>query len=266
MISNKSNKFNTFIYTNISLIKKGPIDSILNETYAIAQLEKYNIKVPKIYNYSPGIIEMEFIKGDTISSLYKNGLLTSELLESIFITLDKLHSIPIEENSNINNSTIKNWILKKFINRVVSIDNSIINVIKDWLNVYTVNTVCYTHGDPWFPNIIYGNNEIVFIDPRGSCCDINTILNDRNYDYAKILQSLLGYDSIIFGFKEPNNKNELIKVFIKHLDSKLILYNTIKYYACMLMIGSNIFVEDQIKSKVIDLVYNILNDKSYINS
>jgi hypothetical protein len=50
MISNKSNKFNTFIYTNISLIKKGPIDSILSETYGIAQLEKYNIKDKYLYD------------------------------------------------------------------------------------------------------------------------------------------------------------------------------------------------------------------------
>ena len=55
---------------------------------------------------------------------------------------------------------------------------------------------CMIHGDPVFTNVIKTQTGIKFIDMRGKTVD-NTIYGDRNYDYAKILQSLMGYDFIL---------------------------------------------------------------------
>lgn len=54
------------------------------------------------------------------------------------------------------------------------------------------------HGDPVFTNILLTHeSRAVFIDPRGKLGDHITPLGDRVYDYAKVLQSLIGYDEIL---------------------------------------------------------------------
>jgi hypothetical protein len=56
------------------------------------------------------------------------------------------------------------------------------------------------HGDPVLTNILCADHqEIKFIDMRGHIGEKLTIVGDRNYDYAKIYQSLLGYDHILAG-------------------------------------------------------------------
>ena len=54
------------------------------------------------------------------------------------------------------------------------------------------------HGDPILGNIIKkNNNELIFLDPRGSLQNNFSIYGDVNYDFAKIYQSLTGYENII---------------------------------------------------------------------
>lgn len=58
------------------------------------------------------------------------------------------------------------------------------------------------HGDPVFSNAILSQDEhrVSFIDVR---CQLNgtlTLEGDLNYDFAKVLQSLLGYDHAVFMF------------------------------------------------------------------
>ena len=54
------------------------------------------------------------------------------------------------------------------------------------------------HGDPVFTNIIINEyGKIKFIDMRGKVGDKLTIQGDWLYDWAKIYQSLIGYDEIL---------------------------------------------------------------------
>jgi hypothetical protein len=53
------------------------------------------------------------------------------------------------------------------------------------------------HGDPVFTNVFLTENGIKFIDPRGKIGDSNTIFGDVYYDFAKVYQSILGYDFIL---------------------------------------------------------------------
>ncbi len=53
------------------------------------------------------------------------------------------------------------------------------------------------HGDPVFTNILINNfGKIKFIDMRGKVKDTLTIHGDYLYDWAKMYQSLIGYDEI----------------------------------------------------------------------
>ena len=71
------------------------------------------------------------------------------------------------------------------------------------------------HGDPVFTNIIvniYG--KIKFIDMRGKLGEKLTLYGDWLYDWAKIYQSLIGYDEILLE-KTINSeyKNDMIEHF-----------------------------------------------------
>lgn len=54
------------------------------------------------------------------------------------------------------------------------------------------------HGDPVFSNILIDKfGKIKLIDPRGVVGKKTTIYGDIFYDYAKVYQSLLGYDEVM---------------------------------------------------------------------
>lgn len=261
-----TNIFNTITIEDDNIIKVGPSETIKKELYGLLELSKY-INVPKVINFNQGTIIMEYINGETISSIFLKGQLNTILFENILNIIDNLHNIKNDEiNESLINFKIKQWIIDKFNYRMELLDYKnnhcveLYHKLHNWLNIYQVNTVGYTHGDLWFPNIIYSfNKNIVFIDPRGCSFKNNTIINDINYDYAKLLQSLLGYDALLYEINEPHNKNDLLSFFKNYLSNKSIDYNTILYYSCMLMLGSNLFIKENKKIEVIELINKILN-------
>jgi hypothetical protein len=56
-------------------------------------------------------------------------------------------------------------------------------------------------------------DEYKFIDMKGLIGNTNTLSGDKLYDYAKILQSLIGFDSILYD-KEINDQYN--KIFIDY--------------------------------------------------
>ena len=56
------------------------------------------------------------------------------------------------------------------------------------------------HGDAWFANILLTpTNELRFIDMRGQVSGELTLNGDAYADWAKLCQSVLGFDEIVFG-------------------------------------------------------------------
>ena len=56
------------------------------------------------------------------------------------------------------------------------------------------------HGDPVFTNVLIDTNDgIKMIDMRGRVGDELTVYGDIFYDYAKVYQSLIGYDHVLMG-------------------------------------------------------------------
>jgi hypothetical protein len=55
--------------------------------------------------------------------------------------------------------------------------------------------ICYIHGDPQFSNILYNKatGDFIFIDPRGYFGN-QDVFGIRDYDLAKVLFALSGYD------------------------------------------------------------------------
>jgi hypothetical protein len=76
------------------------------------------------------------------------------------------------------------------------------------------------HGDPVMTNIMINQyGKIKFIDMRGKIGNQLTIYGDIYYDYAKLYQSLIGYDEILM---EKNINIEYKKKMIRKMEDIII--------------------------------------------
>ena len=123
------------------------------------------------------------------------------------------------------------------------------------------------HGDPVFTNVFQTKTEIKFIDMRGRLGEELSIYGDIYYDFAKVYQSLLGYDFII-------NDAELDNVYcdklIKHFESRFLFeeLNNIKLITASLfftLIPLHSYSEERI-NKYFKIIKNLLNDYTNSNS
>ena len=93
---------------------------------------------------------------------------------------------------------------------------------------------CVIHGDPVFTNVIKTESGIKFIDMRGKTTK-NTIYGDLHYDYAKIHQSLMGYDFILNNIEiNDGYLKTLRKIFFTHCDVSNINLLTASLYFTLL--------------------------------
>jgi capsule biosynthesis phosphatase len=178
------------------------------------------------YDENNKMYSMEKINGLTVSNLYLSELLTPETLKHIMNSIKRIHSTFIENkdidiSTNISkNLNIYSNYLDKIIKRYESYDYSTFpnsNVIYDDLKIklkkyeeYKEGHFSIIHGDPVMTNIIINNfDKIKFIDMRGKLGSIVTIYGDSLYDWAKLYQSLIGYDKILLN-KDVSEKYENI--------------------------------------------------------
>lgn len=156
------------------------------------------------YNENNQWYSIERIEGITISELYMSQELTDSVLYYIMSTLNRIHSsvtkvIDIDIYKNYNYKLKQRFLPENYMN--LSDAQEIYVVLSKYLIDYEKNNrgiPCVIHGDPVFSNIminVYG--KIKMIDMRGKLGDQYSIFGDGLYDYAKIYQSLCGYDEVL---------------------------------------------------------------------
>lgn len=204
--------------------------------------------IPKILNYTEKSYEMELLDAHPLYTHF-NTLHDDKdklnIIDDLIIILDNLHSQTIQNNEIMDQkidvqSDIKIECLDKVINRISkikpvldyfnNIDGKIeyVNGIKI-LNYDTVLDKCYQivkesqsinsytiiHGDCQFSNILYGKNKLFLIDPRGYFGKTR-LMGIPEYDYAKILYALSGYDEFnsdpYFSIDNIQNNNITFKI------------------------------------------------------
>ena len=149
--------------------------------------------------------KIEKVNGLTVSILYVSNLLTLITFKSIMNSIKRIQSCECNENSNIN--IYENY-SKKLEKRYASYDysqfqnhNEIFNEINNYLKDYEKSKkgkISVIHGDTVLTNIIINEyQKIKFIDMRGKMGSELTIYGDWLYDWAKLYQSLIGYDNIL---------------------------------------------------------------------
>lgn len=165
-------------------------------------------------------IIMEKIEGIPYSYMFVNDLLSFKDIDSLIVNLQKIHS-QTEQQENIN--IYVNY-YTKLKNRYETYNYSCFD---DSCDVYTKLTNSLQkyentkqgiktriHGDPVFTNIFKTlTGEMKFIDMRGKMGDVYTIYGDKFYDYAKVYQSLCGYDFILKDKTFTETANSVKKYF-----------------------------------------------------
>lgn len=219
--------FNLITFKENKVIKQGDLSG---ESFWYKNIPKtfYNF-IPTIYQSSEKEIVMEKINGIPVSYLYINKSFTFKNLSDILAAIDKLHSFSINEKDYIDiygnyskkiNKRYNNAIYSKFLDSKIYFDKIIKLLLK--YESKNLGSVSIIHGDPVFTNIFLKNDGCLnFIDPRGSIANKRTIYGDSTYDYAKIYQSLNGYDNILL----DSNIDQLycennIKYFEKYIIKK----------------------------------------------
>jgi capsule biosynthesis phosphatase len=161
---------------------------------------------PVFFGHNGDSYTIEKIQGLTVSDLYISELLSPTSLKHVLNSIRRIQSIPIQDAND--NTLIYSNYAKKLTKRFIDYDYS---QFEDYDVVYDKLLTCLTeyenqnlgkktiiHGDPVFTNIFINNyDKIKFIDMRGCQGDICSIYGDWLYDWAKLYQSLIGYDEIL---------------------------------------------------------------------
>lgn len=179
---------------------------------------------PRLISYTDTSLELEMIQGINFSTMYVNNILTTEHLQHLFNKIELLHG-NIESNEthygypNLSKKLIERVKLYDYISYGISNDDilelnqKLIQIEKEGHKNVMI------HGDCVFSNILLTDSgDLKFVDVRGIVGEKKTCYGLNLYDYAKIYQSLIGYDEILMDKKiKKSYKDTMIKLFKEHV-------------------------------------------------
>lgn len=215
--------FNTIESTSVQTCKKSS-DDLSGEIYYYLNIPNQIKDIfPVMLNYDENSkwYEMEKVNGIPISKLYLDQELTKDQLYHIFGSIVRIQTCNIE-NKYVDIYQNYCYKLKK---RYEEYDYSkfkdseiIFNELYNKLENYEKNQlgkITVIHGDTVFTNILINEfGKIKFIDMRGKQGNELTINGDWLYDWAKVYQSLVGYDEILESkYVNLEYKKSLIEYF-----------------------------------------------------
>ena len=200
---NETRKFNNIVEKTYSTVVKESLknDVIDGEIYYYKNIpSEVRGMFPKLIDYGENFYEIEKINGLTFSSLYTSKILNENHILNLLNDIKKLHQIKgtndCHYQHNYNGKVKERYSGYDYSNFHES--DTLFNEIIEWSKKYTIDECCMIHGDLVFTNTILDEyNTIKMIDMRGKLGDDTTIYGDSFYDYAKIYQSLIGYDFIL---------------------------------------------------------------------
>lgn len=176
---------------------------------------------PKVYEAKDNKLVLENINGVNYSYLYTSKSLNLKDLKILFKNLKKindsfkpsLNNIYLNYSSKLKSRYNNNKTLYNQIPNSKEIFNDLVNRLT-YYELHKMGQPSIIHGDPVFTNILKTETGIKFIDMRGKLGEKITQTGDFYYDYAKIYQSIIGYDCILNDIEIDNlYTNKFIKWF-----------------------------------------------------
>jgi capsule biosynthesis phosphatase len=204
-----SNNQNVLYKKDRILVKEGPESSLEGEIFFYKHAPALSL-FPTYYRSSKNILEIEFIEGQTVSSLFRNYLLTPSLIRSVFDALQTLYAVNVDSPQPSPDDVYDNYIgnlerhmaktpdIYKDLPDIESKLSCIRNQLKEYVYSHALCFKSIVHGDYWFDNILVTSAQTVhMIDMRGKVGQRFTLKGDPMLDYAKLYQSILGFDFAI---------------------------------------------------------------------
>jgi dTDP-glucose pyrophosphorylase len=219
--------------------------------------------VPKLYktcyddNGNVTKLIMEWKEGILIGKMFAQGMMTSEMLQKIFRLKDKLHN-GCNVNTNIPDDSLilQNYYpklkarltdYKAFYDDLHELNISeYMTYLEQFYSNYKPRSCSRIHGDFWFSNLLWcnNNNDVFMIDMRGRLGETLHIGGDLMYDYAKMYQSLIGFDHVIYGtygtYEKYENEinNKLLLQFVEEIKKCGVSLKDTKILTFTLLLGS----------------------------
>jgi capsule biosynthesis phosphatase len=215
--NNESRKHNKLSFNNNVIIKE---TGNSGEIYWYQNIpETIRDFLPDILFIKDNKIGMERIDGTNLSHININKQLTENHISLLFNNLDKIHNSVSNLAKNVNiyanyGSKLKSRMEHDYYQKIKNHDEIYSKIYEILVNYekHDLGQIGVVHGDTVLTNIFLcrkNNKEYLkFIDMRGRLGEENSIFGDIFYDYAKLYQSLAGYDFI---FNSLPLDNEYIK-------------------------------------------------------
>jgi hypothetical protein len=224
-----NNNVNTVTLEEGKIVKRGPV--MRGEVYFYKSLSALPSIVkffPEFFGSDEKSITIEYLPGLPLTLVFDQYCMEAYHIDLLFKALNSIHTccdIPIESlPTDILHRHYLGKLTKRFsdavyldISGVAQTQNLILQKLGEYIS--SSPTICpVIHGDCWFANILV-SDTIKFIDMRGQLGDILTTAGDPVYDYAKLAQSFLGFDTIVFNLSAVAHsyRVSLLKTFTKHL-------------------------------------------------
>jgi capsule biosynthesis phosphatase len=208
---------------------------------------------------NPPRFMMEHIDGLPLSYLWSENLLQKKHVDKIFEFLDEIHGYEGGDQIMDVATNYTEKLRKRFaVAEDYPFEGAAVlqKKVLDFLDSYIANgqykIVNMIHGDCWFPNLLYTyKNELKCIDMRGKWGSQKTLSGDANYDFAKLYQSILGYDAIVFDLKKNTNE-EMVAYFLEKCLTRGVTEPTLRGLTAGLVSGYIWSIRSEKKSVVWD--------------
>lgn len=245
------NKHNTLELTNGRVVKKGPASILRGQEFFYKTYPRSLRFFPEYYTSSESngtmTIEMEHIRGVSLFRLLRDRQFTTGHIDMLFDMMNVLHTTPSPSTAPTKEQVGAMYV-DKFRARLSDASVYPFSQTQACLEGYTKKLNEYSqserltctqviHGDFWLSNMILDTSgRIVLVDMRGMVGDSLTLGGDPLYDYAKLYQSLFGYDCCLWNCDyEDDYRTTLLEHFHSKVGDKL---PDIKMLSTTLMLGT----------------------------
>ena len=294
-----NNRFNSLRVQDGRVYKRGPASSVQGEVFFYEEVAKLPIVsfFPAYFGRVPvsgkgseisgaaalpaSATQLEFgmevIKGVPLTTVFRAGLLEDFHLEAAVSALRRFHAcdaVPITLPSSHLQSSFGEKLRARFTDMgtygALPDAPAIMLELEAALSRYVARgppTVAHViHGDAWFANILVSpTNALKFVDMRGQVGGVLTLNGDPIADFAKFLQSLLGFDEIVFGLPRVplEYRARLVRSYASILASFCLDTSVVLDIAVVLIAGTLPFYDDEgVRLGIWDLVRNIVFSKA----
>lgn len=243
-----SNRHNKITLEGGVVVKRGPHEALEGEIYYHSMLpETLRPMFATFLGAEHGLLRTELLKGIPVYTLTKAGLLTHEHIRRVFEFLDILHNTKSTGPQPTVEQVQASYRTKLHARFAVAEDYDFDGAAELQTRVYEMLDAVtsepplmsdFIHGDFWFSNLLFsfGDGALKAIDMRGRVGDMLTTGGDRYYDYAKLYQSFLGYDAVLYG--DSPMLHEFMTLFEAHVTQRGLNLQHIRRVAFVLMAGT----------------------------